>query len=340
VLSAIEKIYSWDKTALAKVLEDAAKGKEIDYPESVKEEYTLKMRLYQYDTMGVNLHERKIHNTITLYAFNLICREYPLAFPVLLKYLIHNDLFKDAKNDLKKISQELQSVMDQDLKNLEEKLAQKDQLTKEDKSQFISETFEIASCQKYMKDLFNGKKVTKDTEAGTYSQKYYSMLESKLTEMMKEKINDYANDDDAIKDLYQSLSNKAEKVERLDCIIGVVLLTSALLTGAAYIATIVKAFVDENDLIFAMIIPSACILFIGLAIAGTVRSKRVDAKVSLANELEDYIVGPKCEEIHYPDLREMDVDGILGGKHEEVQSKMENPDPNKVGKDNVLNASQ
>lgn len=96
------------------------------------------MTLYQYDTRGVNLPGRKIPNTATLYAFNLVCRKYPLALPVLLKYLIHNDLLEDAKDDLEKIYRKLQSVMAQDLTNLKK---QKDEF------QLIRETSEIASCK-------------------------------------------------------------------------------------------------------------------------------------------------------------------------------------------------
>lgn len=366
--SFIEEIYSWDTKALDKVLADTAGREKFHYSKNVNEEgYNLDMTLYQYDPIFVKLPRRRIPNTVTLYAFTLVCEKYPLAFPVLLKYLMHNDLLKDARKDLDNIHQTLQEMMDQDLKNLQEQLKQKDQ---EGRDTLVGRILKIQSYKEDIKNLFSGKTVEiktyiKDAKIGTYAHKYYSTLESKFIEMMEKKIDAYATKDyTEIEAVYQNLNNKAKKIERLDCIINAVLITSILLTGAAYTATIAKALADENGLIFAMIIPSACILFIGLAIAGTVRSKRVDAKLSLANELEDYIVGPKqMEEVthtktenlmvssdinelpkvqyarQYPDLSGMDEDHILS-RQSEVQSAMEHPDLSEMNRDNSLNVFQ
>lgn len=321
--SFIEEIYSWDTKALVKFYRNSA----LD-----------------------SLEKGVVPNTVAFYALTSFYNKYPAVLPILLKYCIHKDLLEDAREDLDNIHQTLQEMMDQDLKNLQEQLKQKDQ---EGRDTLVGRILKIQSYKKDIKNLFSGKTVEiktyiKDAKIGTYAHKYYSTLESKFIEMMEKKIDVYAKDYTEIEEVYRNLNNKAKKIERLDCIINAVLITSILLTGAAYTATIAKALADENGLIFAMIIPSACILFIGLAIAGTVRSKRVDAKVSLANELEDYIVGPKqMEEVThtqkgiYPgsSLLEMDEDHILS-RQSEVQSAMEHPDLSEMNRDNSLNVFQ
>ncbi|MGL9718328.1 MAG: hypothetical protein ACR5K9_06655 [Wolbachia sp.] len=232
----VKQASNWDTKALSKIFNEKKFSRSSDGDKKKYRNYLLDLvsensnRGY-HERDVVTLPKEIIPDNVTLDTFTFAYKKDPSILPILLKYFTHKSLLKEAKDDLDKINQKLQGVMNEQLKKLQDeqrllqeeiaKLIDKEMDAEQAKvfainSKKITETSsdieKIKLYQKDIKNLLNGEKVT----IRAYPQEYYSILNDELTKMMEEKLKAYAEDNKAdVEKTYQSLNSRAEKITRI-----------------------------------------------------------------------------------------------------------------------------
>lgn len=278
---------------------------------------------------SVTLPKEMIPDDVTLSALIFTHKKDPSTLPILLKYFTHKNLLKEAKDDLDKINQKLQGIINEELKKLqdEQKLLQeevaellnKEVDTKQAKvlatnSKKITETSskieEIELYKKNIKNLLSGKKVDelykkniknllseRKKEMGSYSLQYLSILSDELTKVMEEKLKAYMEDNKAdIEKSYQSINSKARRVvisEGVTMGAGVISGCCALNVPLIYFydISLSSARFSWGIHCFAVILFS--IAATSLVIAGIVYLVNKHYKQSFVKEMENFIEEPR-----------------------------------------------
>ncbi|WP_353287017.1 hypothetical protein [Wolbachia endosymbiont (group A) of Anthophora plumipes] len=109
----IKQASGWDTKALAKIFSNKEFLKSAD---GDKEKYLADL----ISGYAVTLPREIIPDIVTLDALCFTYKKDPSILPILLKYLTHKNLLQEAKDDLDKLNQKLQGVMDEELKKLQD----------------------------------------------------------------------------------------------------------------------------------------------------------------------------------------------------------------------------
>ncbi|QOD37973.1 hypothetical protein [Candidatus Wolbachia massiliensis] len=291
----IKQAGGWDTKALAKIFSGKKLYRSVDGDKEKHKNYLTGL----VGEENVFLPKEIIPDSITLDTFVFTCKKDPLTLPVLLRYFAHKNLIKEAKDDLDKINQKLQGVMDEELKELQKRLQEEvaelrgeEINTKQDKipvtnSKRITETSsKIKVIELYKKDtknLLSGEKA----KIRTYPEKYYSILNDELTKVMEEKLKAYVeNDKDDVEKTYHSLNSKAEKINILRSIKTVALCISFMFFGF----TPLIQLISFSSIPIVIMLPISAIF---LAAGGVSYLTEKHFEQGLAREMEDFIEGPK-----------------------------------------------
>ncbi|KAG8172527.1 hypothetical protein JTE90_002918 [Oedothorax gibbosus] len=266
----IKQSSGWDTKALAEIFSNKKFLRSVD---GDKEKYLADLISRDYEKTNITLPRKIIPNDVTLSALRYIYKKEPATLPILLRYFTHSNLLAEAKDDLDKVNQKLQGVMDKELKDLQDKKAklQANETDLNDKkiqgkeakalaydiqkinaeiTEASSEIEKIKLHKEEIKNLLNGDKVSK-----SYPPQYFSILNNGLIEIMEKKLTAYVKDNTDIGETYSSLNSRAKKIIRVRNVKSVLLFSSALACGIAcmpFIAVFCQSCAGPNEFHYSM----------------------------------------------------------------------------------------
>lgn len=301
------------KKVLAKVFSRKTFHRQVSGNKGEYKNYLIDLvsRCGSYERVIV-MPKEMVPNDVTLDAFNFVYQKDHSILPILLRYLTHTDLLREAKDDLDEVNQKLQSLMDKEIKKLqveqetlcEEIIAELSdkKVNVEQSEEFarkgakITETAsrikEIELYKEHVRNILSGKEVI----SRTYPKEYYLILNDELTKIMEKKLKAYVKDDEVdVEKIYHGLTSKAKKILLLEGVgLSAQCVSLGFFVGAPFVQFLVGTTVKVSPVAYSLyaVATMVSVAATSLVIAGVAYLVNRHYKKSFAKEMKNFIEGP------------------------------------------------